>query len=228
MPLKFIAELQPKSDFALLDDLNLRGSFRVCSNLTERNSLSADHRKNGMKVFVQSTDLVYELQNDTWIIDRGLTLTLQAVYNNGNEIELTNPLIVRNSVEEIFRISSNSLVEFHDTLRGKDYTSNITVNVIANSTDTIIDQTDKTKYRAVQYFYTITNSDVSGFETGQLYIIHNEADCSVYQISGNSIDLGCGVSFAVEIVDDSLNLLASADNSGEFSRIVHLFKVALT
>lgn len=231
MPIKFISELQPKANFALLDDLYLRGSFRVCATLNDRNNLDVDFLKHGMKVFVQSTDTVYELQNDltTWITDRGLTTTLQEAYNNGEIIVIADdkPLTITNSTDPIFTISSNRLVEFHDTLRGKDYTSNITVNVIANSSDTIIDYTDASKYRAIQYFYTISNSDVSGFETGQIFIIHDGTLCSIYQMAGNSIDVSCGIFFNVSLVDGSLNLLASADNSGSFSRIVHLFKVAL-
>ena len=231
MPIKFISELQPKANFALLDDLYLRGSFRICATLTDRNNLDSDFLKQGMKVYVQSTDTVYELQSNltTWIVDRSLTTTLQEAYNNGEIIIVVDekPFTISNSDEEIFKVSANKLVQFYDTLKGKDYTSNITVNVITSSTDIIIDETDKTKYRAVQYFYTITNSDVSGFETGQLYIIHDGTDCSVYQILGNSIGIPCGVSFSVTIVDNSLNLLATSDDSGPFSRIAHLFKVAL-
>lgn len=232
MPISLIAELIPKNSalFALLDDQYLRGSFRVSGTLSERNSIPVDKRKHGMKVFVQSTDLVYELQSDltTWIIDRALTSTLQQAYDGGNEIQIIDgkPIIIKNASSEILKISYDNLIEFNNTLKGKDYTSNINTNVITNSS-VIVDSTDRTKYRAIQYFYTVTNSDQSGYETGQLYLIHNGLTSSLYAIMGNSIGMSCGIIFSTELVGYNLNLIATTDDSGSFSRIVHLFKIAL-
>jgi hypothetical protein len=245
MPIQLIAELNPKNnaDFALLDDMYLRGGFHVVDNLTTRNSIPIDRRKHGMKVFVQTTDLVYELQSDltSWIIDRALTLSLQAAYNGGAEILTTvgNPFILTgpDAATQIFKIrtisndvmtaSSDGTIEIFNKLRNKDYTSSINYSVNGNAVNIILDRTDSDIYRAIQYFYTISNSDNSGFETGQLFIIHNNTNATVYAIIGNSVGVPCSLSFSVQISGHELQLVASTTDSSPFSRVIHLFKIAL-
>lgn len=232
MPIPLISEIIPQNSgkFALIDDAYIRGGFHCVQNLTERNSMPQDVRKCGMRVFVTSTDIVYELKDDltTWVVDKAFTVSLQDAYNNGGEISIINnkPFVIKNNTSEILKISSDNSVEFNQTLRGKDYTSSINTNVIANSS-TIVDVTNYKKYRAVQYCYTVTNSDNSGFETGQLYVIHDGLLASVYAIMGNSKGISCGIHFNAELISNELNLIAITDNSGSFSRIVHLFKIAL-
>ena len=232
MPIPLISELSPQNNgqFALLDDQFVRGGFHCVANLTERNSIPADRRKQGMKVFVQTTDLVYELNQDllTWVIDRALTISLQKAYDNGNEIKVIDnkPVIFKNNTSEILKITSDNLVEFNQTLRGKTYTSNISANTITDSR-TIIDATDIREYRAIHYFYTSTNSDGSGFETGQLFVIHDGLSASIYAIMGNNKGIPCGIVFDTELSSNNLILIVNTDNSGDFSRIIHLFKIAL-
>lgn len=232
MPIPLISEIIPQNNgqFALIDDNNIRGGFHCVANLTERNSISNDKRKYGMKVFVQSTDLAYTLKPDltTWEIDRSLTVSLQDAYDNGNEITVIDnkPIIFKNGISEVLKISSDNSVEFGKTLCGRDYTSNINANVITNST-IVIDVTDARKYRAIHYCYTVANSDNSGYETGQLYIIHDGLFASIYAIMGNNQGVPCGISFNAELSGNDLNLVAESDNSGPFSRVVHLFKIAL-
>lgn len=234
MPIQVISELAPKNggQFALLDDKFIRGGFHVCANLTERNNIPADIRKYGMRVFVQSNDIVYMLGSDlvTWIIDSSTTNSLQQAYDGGNQIEIVDgsPFLIKNGTSTLFSISSDGTLEFTDTLKGKDYTSNITQSVNTSSVDIIVDITDKTKYRAVQYNYTITNSDNSGFETGQLYLIHNGLSCSLCAIIGNAIGTSCGAIFNAVLSGYNLELTITTDNSIAASRIVHLFKIALT
>lgn len=245
MPIQLIAELNPKNnaDFALLDDMYLRGGFHIVDNLTTRNAIPTDRRKHGMKVFVQTTDIVYELQSDltTWIIDRSLTLSLQAAYNGGSEIVTTagNPVLVTgpDAATQIFKIrtisndvmtaSSDGTIEIFNKLKNKDYTSSINYSVNGNSIDIILDRTDRDIYRAVQYFYTISNSDSSGYETGQLFIIHNGTSATIYAIIGNSTGNPCSLSFNAQINGHELQLIASTTDSSAFSRVVHLFKIAL-
>jgi len=66
MPIEIISELVAKNSgqFALLDDSAIRGGFRVCATLTDRDNISSDKRKEGMLAFVISTGLIYELQSD--------------------------------------------------------------------------------------------------------------------------------------------------------------------
>jgi hypothetical protein len=68
MPISLISEIVPKGQFALLDDKNLRGSYRICATLAERNSIPADNLKYGMVVFVQEDGKKYILESDlvTW------------------------------------------------------------------------------------------------------------------------------------------------------------------
>jgi len=233
MSIEIIAELVAKNgaSFALMDDNNIRGGFRCVTNLTERNSISSDKLKYGMKVFVQSTDLVYQLQSDliTWIVDTALSQSLQSAYNNGNTIQLVNgsPFIITDGTNNILTVSNDDIINFNTTLCGQNYTSNITINVATNSSNIIVDTSDKTIYRAIQYFYTISNSDASGYETGQLYLIQDGLNCTLCDNIGNSIGTPVGSQFSSIISGNNLNLMVTTDNSGAFSRIVHLFKVAL-
>ena len=233
MPITLIAEIIPQNngDFALLDDKYIRGSFHITASLTERNFITSDRRKWGMRVYVQSTDTVYVLQSDliTWVVDKATTQQLQDVYNSGNVIQVIDgrPFIIQCSDgTNILTVSNDKTVEFNDTLCGENYTSNITTTAITNATITV-DTTDKTIYRAVQYKYTITNSDSSGYETGELFLIHDGTTPSLCAIMGSSIGVPCNATFTVVLSGYNLNLLITTDNS-PFSRIVHLFKIALT
>lgn len=246
MPIPLISEITPQNSgkFALIDDAYVRGGFHCVANLSERNLIPQDRLKVGMRVAVQSTDLVYELQSDllTWAVDKSLTKSLQDAYNNGSVISTDDgrPLMLNgpDGVSRIFTINDSSLskilsvdtdgtVEFDKKIRGRDYTSNLNYNVATNQNDVIIDKTDKSKYRAVHYFYTVSNSDNSGYETGQLYLIHDGFTATMYMIQGATSNNPTGISFNASISGTDLQLIASTDNSGSFSRIVHLFKVAL-
>lgn len=72
MPIQVISEIVPKNngEFALLDDKNLRGSYRICETLTERNNIPSDNLKYGMRVFVQENNNIYTLESDliTWTL----------------------------------------------------------------------------------------------------------------------------------------------------------------
>lgn len=242
--IELIAEIRPKNggDFALLEDSFIRGGFHVCSNLTERNSISTDSRKSGMHVYVTSTDTVYKLADDliTWNSNSSLTQTLQSAYNSGAEIitvplrpvvvqgsnNLDTILSVKNTDSTIAEFRGDGTLEIMETLTARDYTSSIHV-VLATDTTGDIDISNKGIYRAVQYFYTISNSDSSGYETGQLYIVHDGAQASLCAIIGSTVGVSCGVIFSMSISGSDLILRASADNSGSFSRVINLLKIAL-
>lgn len=72
MPIPLISEIVPKNNgqFALVDDKNLRGSYRICSTLIERDAIPADNLKFGMQVFVQEDGNTYILEIDlvTWTL----------------------------------------------------------------------------------------------------------------------------------------------------------------
>lgn len=244
MAIELITEIRPKNGgaFALLDDAFIRGGFRSCGTLTERNSIPMDSRKEGMHCFVVSTDTVYRLTSDlvTWSTDSALTKSLQDAYNEGAEIITVplKPVVLRgsNALDPILTIKNqtSTLAEFRgdgtlevmETLTVRDYTSSIQVVLGTNQTGSI-DFTDKTVYRAVQYFYTISNSDNSGFETGQLFAVHDAAQASLCAIIGSTAGISCGVIFSMEIDGNNLILKASADNSGSFSRVINLLKIVL-
>lgn len=233
MPVTLISELVPKNNglFALLDDEYLRGGFHIVANLTERNQIPVDRRKHGMLVFVQTTDIAYRLQADlvSWEVDKSITTTLQDCYNAGNEIQIIDgkPFIIKNNNEEILKITADQTLEFNHTLKGKHYTSSINASVGSDSINTVVDLSDKLKYRAIQYFYTARLSDNSGFETGQVYLIHDGNHATIYWLTGNSIGSPVGVSFNSQLNGSNLELLVTSDNSTIASRIIHLFKIAL-
>ena len=72
MPIPLISEIVPKNNgqFALVDDKNLRGSYRICGNINDRNAIPADNLKFGMQVFVQEDGNIYNLEVDlvTWTL----------------------------------------------------------------------------------------------------------------------------------------------------------------
>lgn len=233
MPITLISELVPKNNglFALLDDEYLRGGFHIVANLTERNQIPPDRRKHGMLVFVQTTDIAYRLQADliSWEVDKSITTTLQDCYNAGNEIQIIDgkPFIIKNNDQEIFKITADQTLEFNHTLKGKHYTSSINANVNSNSINTVVDISDRLKYRAIQYFYTVRLSDNSGFETGQVYLIHDGNHATIYWLTGNSIGSPVGISFNSQLNGSNLELLVTSDDSTVASRVIHLFKIAL-
>lgn len=246
MPIPLISEIIPKNngDFALLDDSNIRGGFRVVNNLTERNAIPADRRKIGMKVFVISTDNIYTLENDlsSWTVDTTFTQNLQSAYNGGAQIitatgipvwidsnDLSSRIFqITSNSEDILAVSGDKTVEFFKSLKGKEYTTSITSIVASNTPNAVIDSISINEYRAVQYAYTCSNSDNSGYETGQVHLIHDGSNISIYSSMNSAIGVPCGINFSSIIdIDHNMTLLASTDNSGSFSRILCLFKVAL-
>ena len=66
MSIELISEIVPKNSgqFALLDDSNIRGGFRVCTKLVERDNIANDNRKEGMNVYVIETGILYGLESD--------------------------------------------------------------------------------------------------------------------------------------------------------------------
>lgn len=246
MPIPVIAELVQNngSQFAILDDSNIRGSFRICNNLTDRNNIGADFRKEGMQVYVISTDLVYQLASDltTWNININLSNSLQNAYNAGSTIiaETNNPVTIQGiDNTSIFKIldkfgnpilsvTGDGNINSSDTITGNTYTTNIITIAVSSIVDSIVDRTSIVNYRAVQYFYTCSNSDASGYETGQIYLIHDNNSVNICSIMSSSIDTPCNISFGATLDSENNMCLTTTTDSLPFSRVLHLFKVALS
>jgi hypothetical protein len=85
MPIPLIAEIVPKNNgaFALVDDNNIRGGYRVVNTILDRNSIPSDKLKVGMKCRVQADGKTYVLDNDliTWSED--------IVSANNNTVEVS-------------------------------------------------------------------------------------------------------------------------------------------
>ena len=79
--IQIVAELEPKNngEFHLLEDIYLKGSYRIVQNITERNAISTLRRKNGMKVYSIDDATEYQLVLGT---------INQDINNNGNWIEV--------------------------------------------------------------------------------------------------------------------------------------------
>lgn len=244
MSIELITEIRPKNgaQFAILDDQFIRGGFHTAATLSERNSLPQDLRKVGMKIYVQSTDQVFTLGSDlvSWTADMGATQSLQQAYNGGYEIITTplNPvtlhgadnsstiLKIESLVNNVAEFRGDGSVEVMNSFMAKEYTSSLQFTIAANSPNMQVDVTENL-YRAVQYFYTISNSDNSGFETGQLYLVQNGTQAPLCAIIGSTVGIPCGISFSTSFIGSSMVLRASSDNSGSFSRVINLLKIAL-
>lgn len=95
--------------------------------------------------------------------------------------------------------------------------------------DLAVEGHDATKFRAIQYSYTVTNSDASGYETGQIFIIHDGVTTVLNWLQGATVGVSSGTSFSSGISGGQVRLKVSTDNgSGGFSRILHLFTVAMS
>jgi hypothetical protein len=99
----------------------------------------------------------------------------------------------------------------------------------AGMTDLVIEGHDMAVFRAIQYSYTVANSDFSGYETGQICMIHDGANAVINWSQGAAIGVPSGIAFSSDVSGGQLRLRISTDNSGGgFSRILHLFTVALS
>ncbi len=61
------------TDFAIVDDTDVAGGYRIVANVTERNAIKASHLKVGMLCYVQSTGTLYQLTalTPTWAVFSG-------------------------------------------------------------------------------------------------------------------------------------------------------------
>jgi hypothetical protein len=95
--------------------------------------------------------------------------------------------------------------------------------------DLAIDSHDASVFRAIQYQYTLANSDASGYETGQIFIVHDGTSAVINWLQGAMTGVPSSTSFSADISGGQVRLKVSTDNGGGgFSRILHLFTVALS
>lgn len=95
--------------------------------------------------------------------------------------------------------------------------------------DLAIDSHDASVFRAIHYQYTLTNSDSSGYETGQIFIVHDGASVVINWLQGATVGVSSSTYFSADIHGGQVRLKVSTDNGGGgFSRILHLFTVALS
>lgn len=99
MPIPLISEIVPKNNgtFPLLEDIYIKGSYRIVNDLNERNSITTLRRKNGMKVFSISDKKEYQLllgthdndinNNSNWIdvVDTGGSVDSPIQFFNVND-----------------------------------------------------------------------------------------------------------------------------------------------
>lgn len=71
MSIELIAQITPKNggEFALVDDQDLRGSFRVVPDIPTMNAIPSDNRKVGMHVYITNENATFILSSDmsTWV-----------------------------------------------------------------------------------------------------------------------------------------------------------------
>ena len=59
-----VTKAAPTDNYAVVNDTDLSGSYRIVANITERDAIVSNQRKQAMLVFVISTLHFYELQSD--------------------------------------------------------------------------------------------------------------------------------------------------------------------
>jgi hypothetical protein len=64
--MKFIAPIEPKGKFALLDPIHLKGGFKQVATFDDLSSLDSFNIPEGTFVYVQDLDRLYRLKNGKW------------------------------------------------------------------------------------------------------------------------------------------------------------------
>lgn len=73
MAINLISKIKPKNDgaFPVYEDVDVEGGYQVRTDLTDRDSIPALNRKEGMLVYVQEEEIYYTLTggitNDDWV-----------------------------------------------------------------------------------------------------------------------------------------------------------------
>lgn len=167
----------------------------------------------------------------------GGTGSLQDAYNGGPEALLTTvlgpiSLRVQSTPDLAFQVKDQNgaakIQMFGDgQIVAEHYSGSKLITLAQNLSNIIVDSMDSVKFRAIQYMYTIRNSDLSGYETGRISVIHDGNVANIYHEVNGGIGTPSGVAFATQLSAGALELRASTSGGG-FSRLVHLFKVALS
>ena len=63
---KFIGELLPQGNFALIDSNNIRGGLMQVKTIEERNSIPSDKLKTGSLVLVTDDGTLFKLTDSGW------------------------------------------------------------------------------------------------------------------------------------------------------------------
>lgn len=103
MPIPIISELTPKGKFAIVDDANVRGGFRVVASEADLSSIPVDKLKEGMFAWSITEQAMYQLNADlsTWNPTSGFsggltllsTLTGYVVGDDGSVLVATDSLL---------------------------------------------------------------------------------------------------------------------------------------
>lgn len=163
--------------------------------------------------------------------------SLQDAYNGGPEAMLTTvlgpvTLRVQSTLDAALVIKDSDgdpqvRMYGNGQVVAEHYSGSKLISLGQNISNILVDSMPSDKFRAIQYMYTIKNSDASGYETGKISIIHDGDEANIYHEMNGSIGVSSGMSFSTVLNGTSLELHATTDNS-PFSRLVHLFKVALS
>lgn len=121
MSISLIDKIKAKNSgtFALLDDIDLNGGFRVVSGLTDRNAIDADKLKQGMWVTVLE-------DNKTYKLDSGLSTWSEVVFGTDPAIGTTISGGTANSV--IFLNSSSQLAQSPNNFSWDSLTNILTIS----------------------------------------------------------------------------------------------------
>lgn len=179
---------------------------------------------------------------DPSLLPSGSTSDLQSAYNGGSTIitsALNGPVTlkgydqsslvfyIKDSTDaDVLKVTADKNVEVGNTVQAVAFTSAVQAVVASNQSASVVETYNLSLYRAIQYSYTARASDNSGYETGQVYIIHDGTNASYIHSIGAAIGTPLAIVFAADISGGNLRLLASTDSS-PFSRVVDLFKIVL-
>lgn len=140
--ISLIAEVKPlTSAYALLDDSNVRGGYRSVPDTATMDAIASDKRKQGMEVYVISTNTTYVLASDltTWTAQTSGGGTAEASEFTFNQIVPSSSWVIAHNLNKypvvvvvdsggsvfigdiVYTDVNNLTINFSSTFGGKAY-----------------------------------------------------------------------------------------------------------
>lgn len=123
MPIPIIDTITPNGPFPIVNDLHMKGGFRVVLNDAERNAIPLERQTVGMRVFVSSTNTLYRLVTTAAVLTgSNFSVDAASVHNTG----IISGCVIDNPSTNVVTLGAGTLA-----LRGQLFTVGATLTAPA-------------------------------------------------------------------------------------------------